>query len=149
MPHINSIRCTKSQSKTKAHYNVFFLCKGLRYLNILFYMLNLWRIKCHVIPPLLSKEPFPWVFDMSQYFEKILPALESVLSSQQHQVYFNYGWWHCWKPVTSPNTYLPTPGVQKPGDVLKSLHNVRISFLTMSEYSLKITPRPSECSWHW
>ena len=78
-------------------------------------------------PPLLSKEPFPWVFDMSQSFKKILPALESTLSSQQDQVYFNYGW-HCWKPVTSPNTYLPTPGVQKSGDVLKSLHCKNIIF---------------------
>ena len=81
---------------------------------------------CH--PPLLSKEPFLWAFDMSQYFEKILPALESILSSQQDQVYFNYGWWLCWKPVTSPNMYLPTPGVQKSGDVLKSSHCKNIIF---------------------
>ena len=78
--------------------------------------------------PLLSEEPFPWVFDMSQYFRKILPALESVLSSQQDQIYFNYGWWHCWEPVTSPNTYLPTPQVQKSGDILKSLHCKNIIF---------------------
>ena len=78
--------------------------------------------------PLLSEEPFPWVFDMSQYFKKILPALESVLSSQQDQIYFNYGWWHCWEPVTSPNMYLPTPRVQKSGDVLKSLHCKNIIF---------------------
>ena len=33
-------------------------------------------------------EPLPRVFDMLQYFETILPSVESLLSSQQDQLYF-------------------------------------------------------------
>ena len=42
-------------------------------------------------------------------------------------------------------SYLPTPRVQKSGDIKKSLHCKNVIFDT-SEYSLKITRRPSECS---
>ena len=42
-------------------------------------------------------------------------------------------------------SYLPTPRVQKSGDIQKSLHRKNVIF-DMSEYSLKITRRPSECS---
>ena len=33
----------------------------------------------------------PWVFDMLQYFETILPSVESVWSSLQDEVYFMGG----------------------------------------------------------
>ena len=36
-------------------------------------------------------EPLPRVFDILQHFETILPLVESL-----------YGWWRCWRPVTSP-----------------------------------------------
>ena len=36
-------------------------------------------------------EPLPGVFDMLQYFETILPLLESLWSSQQDEVYFTSG----------------------------------------------------------
>ena len=47
----------KVKAKQKHITMFFFLCKGLRYLNILFYMLNLWRIKCHVIPHCCPRNP--------------------------------------------------------------------------------------------
>ena len=47
----------------------------------------------------------PWVFDMLQYFEKILPSVESLWSSRQYEVYFMGGGaagdlWHqqTWSP---------------------------------------------------
>ena len=36
-------------------------------------------------------EPLPGVFDMLQYFETILPSVESLWSSQQEEVYFMSG----------------------------------------------------------
>ena len=36
-------------------------------------------------------EPLPWVFDMLQYFENILPSLKSVSSSQRDELYFMGG----------------------------------------------------------
>ena len=47
-------------------------------------------------------EPLPKVFHMLEYFETILPSVESLRSSQQDEVYYFYGWWRCWRPVTSP-----------------------------------------------
>ena len=47
---------------------------------------------CKAIPPPWYKgegglmDP-PWVFDMLQYFETILPSVESLLSSLQDEVY--------------------------------------------------------------
>ena len=50
-------------------------------------------------------EPLPWVFDMFQYFETILPSVESLWSSLQDEVYFMVGgaagglWRHqTWSP---------------------------------------------------
>ena len=40
-------------------------------------------------------EPLPRVFHMLQYFETILPSVESLRSSQQDEVYYFYGWWRC------------------------------------------------------
>ena len=36
-------------------------------------------------------EPHPGVFDILQYFETILPLVESLWSSQQDEVYFKGG----------------------------------------------------------
>ena len=36
-------------------------------------------------------EPLPRIFDMLQYFETILPSMESLWSSQQDEVYFMGG----------------------------------------------------------
>ena len=36
-------------------------------------------------------EPLPRLFDMLQYFEAILPSVESLWSSQQDEVYFMGG----------------------------------------------------------
>ena len=47
-------------------------------------------------------EPLPRVFHMLEYFETILPSVESLRCSQQDEVYYFYGWWRCWRPVTSP-----------------------------------------------
>ena len=43
---------------------------------------------------------FPGGFDMLQYFETILPSVESLLSSYQDEVYFMV-WWGSWRRVTS------------------------------------------------
>ena len=42
-------------------------------------------------------EALPRIFDMLQYFETILPSVESLSSSQQDED----EWWRCWRPVTS------------------------------------------------
>ena len=36
-------------------------------------------------------DPAPWVFDMLQFFETILPSVESLWSSLQVEVYFMSG----------------------------------------------------------
>ena len=49
------------------------------------------------IPPLWYKggggvmEPLPTIFDMFQYFETLLPLVESLWSSQQDELYFMCG----------------------------------------------------------
>ena len=50
-------------------------------------------------------EPLPGVFDMLQYFETISPLVESLWSSQQDDAYIFYGWWRCWRPVSSPTIF--------------------------------------------
>jgi len=42
-------------------------------------------------------EALPRIFDMLQYFETILPSVESLSSSQQDED----EWWRCWRHVTS------------------------------------------------
>ena len=39
----------------------------------------------------MDHPPPPWVFDMLQYFETILPSVESLSSSLQDEVYFMGG----------------------------------------------------------
>ena len=144
VPHINSIRCTKSQSKTKAHYHVFFLSKGLRYLNILFYTLTLWCIKCHCCRRNPSLE-FLICHSISKRFYLHWKAFY-LLSKIRYILIMGGGTagslWHHQTCTCQPPEY-------KNLETSWNLCIVRISFLTMSEYSLKITPRTSECSRCW
>ena len=43
-------------------------------------------------------EPLPGVFNMLQHIETILLLVESLC----HDLRIFYGWWRCWRPVTSP-----------------------------------------------
>ena len=43
-------------------------------------------------------EPLPRVFDVLQHIETILLLVESLC----HDLRIFYGWWRCWRPVTSP-----------------------------------------------
>ena len=43
-------------------------------------------------------EPLPGVFNMLQHIETILLLVESLCRDLR----IFYGWWRCWRPVTSP-----------------------------------------------
>ena len=71
-------------------------------------------------------EPLPGVFDMLQYFETILPLVESLWSSSQDEVYFMGGgaagglWrYQQWSPSWPPSWILPRIGNQ-----IKTARNV-------------------------
>ena len=50
---------------------------------------------------LASMEPLPWVFDILQYFEKILRHSKKPFIFPTRWAIF-YGSWCCWRPVASP-----------------------------------------------
>ena len=45
-------------------------------------------------------EPLPRVFYMLQYFETILPSWKAFHLLDKIGIF--YGWWRCWRSVTSP-----------------------------------------------
>ena len=68
-----------------------------------------------VVPPPWYKggglmEPLPRVFDMLQYFETILPSLESLWYSLQDEVYFMGGGaaWGLWRHQTWSSSWSPS-----------------------------------------
>ena len=84
--------------------------KGYQFINITLKLIDwLWAVAltlgrtCKFIPPpwyegwrWIDPPPPPRVFDMLQYFETILPSVESLWSFLQDKGRILYRWWRCW-----------------------------------------------------
>ena len=47
-------------------------------------------------------EPLPGVFNTLQCIETISLLVESLCHDLLNKMKYIYGWWRCWRPVTSP-----------------------------------------------